>query len=770
VIGKTVSHYKILEKLAEGGMGVVYKADDTKLDRKVALKFLPKEFTKDHQAKERFKREAKAAAALNHPNIVTIYEINEHEGQTYIAMEYVEGETLKELIVKNSKLKIDGRGEVTSPFHMTKKKGKETLHLQLGQILNIITQICEGLSAAHAKGIIHRDIKPPNIIINKDGQIKILDFGLAKLKGVSQLTKEQSTLGTIHYMSPEQALGKEVDHRTDIWSLGIVLYEIISGQLPFKGDYQQVVVYSILNEEPEPVTGLRTGMPMELERILNKALTKNPDERYQRVQEIKIDLKNLRKKLELRILKGKPIDTGSQPSIAVLPFRDMSPEKDQDYFCEGIAEEIMNSLNQIERLRVIARTSAFAYKGKNVDAREIGKRLDVKTLLEGSIRKAGNRLRITAQLINVADGSHLWSERYDREMEDIFAIQDEITLTVVANLKIKLLGKEKENLVKRHTDNQEAHHSYLRGRYFWNRRHKIGYQMALEHFQLALEKDPLFALPYVGIADTYNLLGYFGIIPPDESFPKAKAAAERAIEIDDSLGEPHTSLGWTSTWYEWNWQKAERKFKQALELNPTYATGHSWYSLYLICMARFDEAITETKKAIELDPLSTIINASTGCLYFFAQQYDESIIYFQKTMELDPSFMITYAWLGSSYAILGRRDEALAILRKGRTMAGDMPYALGFIGQGFAMAGLDDEAQSILDQLNQLSQKNYVPPFYKMMINSGLGNMDEAFKHLDKSYAGRDSLLAMSKTMPQMDRLRSDPRFTKYLGKMGLDK
>ena len=469
MVGQTISHYKILEKLGEGGMGVVYKAEDTKLKRTVALKFLPPEFTRDKDAKERFSIEAQAAAALSHSNIVTVHEIDECEDQIYIAIEYVKGQSLKDKI--------------------------ESGPLNINEALKIAIQVAEGLNEAHEKGIVHRDIKSANIMITDKGQVKIMDFGLAKLKGKSKLTKAGTTVGTTSYMSPEQSMGKDVDHRTDIWSLGVVLYEMITGQLPFKGEYEQAVVYSILNEEPEPVTGLRTGVPKELERIINKALEKNPSERYQHVQDIMIDIKGLRKKNKLRRLKGIHTDTGSKPSIAVLPFRDMSPQKDQDYFCEGIAEEIINALTQIEKLRVIARTSAFAYKGENIDAREIGKKLDVETLLEGSIRKAGNRLRITAQIINVADGSHLWSEKYDREMEDIFAIQDEITLTVVDNLKIKLLGKEKENIVKHHTDNQEAYNSYLKGRYFWNRRYKIGYRMALEHFQQAIEKDPFFVLP-----------------------------------------------------------------------------------------------------------------------------------------------------------------------------------------------------------------------------------------------------------------------------------
>jgi serine/threonine protein kinase/tetratricopeptide (TPR) repeat protein len=743
VIGKTISHYKILEKIGEGGMGVVYKAEDTKLKRTVALKILHPELTRDSEARERFLLEARAAASLEHQNICSIYGIDEVENQIFIVMSYVDGLNLKEKI---------GSGP-----------------LKVNEALNITLQIAEGLAEAHDKGIIHRDIKSANIMIPGKGQVKILDFGLAKLKGKSGLTKVGNTLGTAFYMSPEQVLGKEVDHKTDIWSLGVVLYEMVTGHLPFKGEYDQSIMYTIMNEEPEPVTGLRTGIPMEFERILTKTLAKNPEERYQQIEGLEIDIISLRKKLEMGLLKDVTTDTGSKPSIAVLPFRDMSPQKDQDYFCEGIAEEIINSLTQIERIRVISRTSAFVFKDKNIDAREIGKRLEVDTLLEGSIRKAGNRLRITAQLIIVTDGSHLWSERFDREMEDIFAIQDEITLSVVDNLKIKLLGKEKENIVKHYTDDQEAHNSYLKGRYFWNRRHKVGYKMALEHFQEAIVKDPLFALAYVGIADTYGVRGLFGILPPRKAFTEAKAAAKKAIDIDQTLGEIHASLGFINFYYDWDWQKAEHEFKKALKINPSYAWAHEWYALFLVSMARFDEAIPKAKKALELNPLSIIMNAVAGCVYWIARRFDESIMHLKKAIELDPSFLLSYVWLGSGYAILGKRDEAIATLRKGIILAGDMPYALGFLGQGLAMTGQIAEAQAILDQMNQLSSKIYVSPIYKAIVYSGLGKMNKAIKHTTEAFELREPLLAMSKTMLQLD-MRGDSRFLELLKKMGLER
>jgi len=557
MMGKIISHYKILKKIGEGGMGEVYLAEDTKLDRKVALKFLPKRFTNvganGDSPKERFFREARAAAALNHPNIVTIYEINEYEDQTYIAMEYIEGETLKDKITSGT--------------------------LLLTKVVDYAIQICEGLQKAHAAGIVHRDIKPQNIIINRDGQVKILDFGLAKLKGVSQLTKESSTLGTVNYMSPEQIQGLDVNQRTDIWSLGVVLYEMITGQLPFKGDYEHAVVYSILNEEPEPLSKLRPDVPSELERIVGNALAKSENERYDNVEALLEDLKALKRLLKSNLLLEKASDKASKPSIAVLPFRDMSSQKDQEYFCEGIAEELINALVKLDGLRVAARTSAFQFKDSDSDIKKIGLKLQVETVLEGSIRKAGDQIRITAQLINVTDGFHLWSEKYDRKLQDIFAIQDEISLAIVDKLEVKLLGHDRTALVRRHTVDQEAYNLYLKGLYFWNRRLEGGMRKAMAFFQQAIEKDPDYALAHVGIADVYNITGYLGFLSPAEAFPKAKTAAEKALAIDNKLGEAHASLAWATTCYDWNWSSAEKLYLRAIELNPQYGTAHEWYAI-----------------------------------------------------------------------------------------------------------------------------------------------------------------------------------------------
>jgi serine/threonine protein kinase/Tfp pilus assembly protein PilF len=765
MIGKTISHYQILEKIGSGGMGEVYLAEDTKLDRKVALKFLPKEFTKNKEANERFEREAKAAAALNHPNIITIHEINEYDDQTYIAMEYVEGHTLKEIISG-----VGACGDTPSDKRVNRRSP-----LQLDEIINITIQICEGLQKAHDAGIIHRDIKPQNIIINKDGQVKILDFGLAKLRvganGYSpSITKIGTTMGTINYMSPEQTMGKEVDHRTDIWSLGVVLYEMLTGQPPFKGDYEQAVIYSILNEEPEPLSKLKPNVPSKLEHIVEKTLAKSENERYDNVEALLEDLKALKRLLKSNIPLEEALEKAPKPSIAVLPFRDMSPQRDQEYFCEGIAEELINALVKLDGLRVAARTSSFQFRDSDSDIKKIGLQLNVKAALEGSVRKAGDRLRITAQLINVTDGFHLWSEKYDRKLEDIFAIQDEISLAIVDKLKVKLLGQERTVLVRRHTVDQEAHNLYLKGLYFFNRRLEGGMRKAMEFFQQAIEKDPDYALAHVGIADVYNITGFFGFLSPVEAFPKAKAAVEKALAIDNTLGEAYASLAWATTFYDWNWSLAEKLYIKAIELSPKYATVHEWYALYLYAMGRFEEAIAEAETARELDPLSLIINATVGIAYYFARRYDESIENHKKALEMDPNFLLANTYIILPYVECGKYDDAINIIRKTESSAAEHTYSLGYFGGAYGKAGLKDEALRILSRLDELARKRYVSTFHRAFVLVGMGEFDEALDDMEKSIEDRCPYNIFSKTLPYFDCLRSNKRFQSLLKKIGLDK
>jgi serine/threonine-protein kinase len=742
MIGQTVSHYKVLDKLGEGGMGVVYRARDTHLGRCVALKFLSEEVSGQEAEKTRFLHEAQAAASLNHPNVCTIHEIAEHEGRPFIAMECVEGESLKD--------KLD--------------KGP----LPIEQALDIAIQVACGLLDAHDKGLIHRDIKPGNIMLSESGQAKIMDFGLVRLPDRTRVTKTGFVAGTMAYMSPEQGLGKEVDCRTDLWSLGVVLYEMIGGRIPFHSDYEQATVYLILNEEPEPVTSLRPDVPLDLERILHTALAKEPSERYKSAQDFRADLLALAGTDNEDAGSGRRAIQQATPSVAVLRFADLSPQKDQDYFCEGIAEELINALTKIEGLKVAARTSTFRFPEQVTDIRKVGRELGVGNVLEGSVRTSRDRLRITAKLVNTRDGFHLWSEQYDRDVSDIFSIQDEISLAIVGNLRGTLLGKERKALMKRHTRDQRAHNLYLKGLYFWNRRLEGGLKRAMEYFRRAVEKDPHYALAHVGIADTFNLLGFFGYVPPEEAFPRAKAAAHEALEVDEALGEAHASLGFAITHYDWDWQAAEREFKHAIKLNPSHATVHQWYSLVLAATGRLEEAVTECKWALQLDPLSLIINALVGVFYYFSGDHDACIKRQQRALEMEPSFLLSYVYIALAYAAKNSPEQVVATGKKAEALASDNSYALALLGWAYGESGNGDAANRILERLHALSKERYVAPSHQAVVLAALGRRDDALAQLEKACAAHDPLLISVKSIPVAESLHADERFRALYEKSGL--
>ncbi|MGH7595064.1 MAG: protein kinase domain-containing protein [bacterium] len=778
MIGKIISHYKILAKLGEGGMGVVYKAEDTRLKRLVALKFLPSSIMASEAEKTRFVHEAQAAA-LNHPNICTIHEIDEADGQSFIAMEFVEGQSLKEKIASGM--------------------------LQVASVIDFAIQIAEGLQAAHEKKITHRDIKPANIMITSKGQAKIMDFGLAKLAGRTLLTKEGTTLGTVAYMSPEQARGEEVDHRTDIWALGVVLYETITGQLPFKGEYEQAVMYSLLNENPEPLTGLRTGVPMELERIVNKAMSKKPEERYQHVDELLVDLRSIEKNIAsgaskrqataaklqrqtpiylyggvaalLALLIGTglyfKLQTGTPQakydSIAVLPLDNLSGDPEQEYFADGMTEALITDLAQISALKVISRTSVMQYKGAKKPLPEIAKELNVDAVVEGSVQRFGDRVKITAQLIEAVTDRHLWAKSYERELRDILALQNEVARAVADEIKVKLTPQEQARLTSTRQVNPEAHEAYLKGRYYWNKRTEEGLKKASEYFHQAIEKDPAYALAYAGLADAYALLGVFEYLPSKDAYPKAKAAAEKALDIDDMLAEAHTSLAMVRSIYDWDWSTAEREFKRAIELNPNYATAHDWYAVfYLTAMERLDEAITEIKRAQELDPLSLIINSMVGWIFYLARQYDQAIEQYRKTLEMDPHFVFAHNALGSAYQQKGMYEEAIAAFLRAKTVSGDSLQAVA-LGEAYELSGWRGYCRKALDLANEKSKQSYISPYIIARRYADLGEKDQAFEWLQKAYEERISVLLWLKLEPGFDSLRSDPRFTALLKKVGLE-
>ena len=741
--------YRVIRELGRGGMGVVFQAEDAKLKRSVALKLLPLELAHSPEAKERFLREAQAAAALDHPNICTVYEVEEQDGQAYIAMAFVDGKSVKERIARGP-LKID-------------------------EALKIAIEVAEGLAAAHGKGIVHRDIKPANVMLTGSGQPKITDFGLARVETADDLTRTAVVMGTVAYMSPEQALGKKVDHRTDIWSFGCLLYEMLAGHGPFQGGQEQAIIQAILHADPEPIAALRHDIPAGLVRVLDRCLKKNHLDRYPDAGALIRDLESV----DLDDIAAAPspglsavTNPKAAPSIAVLPFSDMSPEKDQDYFGEGIAEELINALTHLQGLRVVARTSAFALKGMKLDIREIGRKLDVRTVLEGSVRKAGNRLRVTAQLINVEDGFHLWSERYDREMADIFAIQDEITAAIVDSLKVTLRVGEKTALRKRSTSDPEAYGLYLKGRYFYARPSPESYEKALNSYRAAIDKDPNFALAYAGMADLFGGLGVLNLAPPAEMFPKAKAALQKALSLDEDLAEAHAVAAMLAFWYEWDWETAGRNLDKVLSLNPGDAMSHGQRGLFYLNRKKFDESIREIKKALELDPLMPMYYAWSVCAHWSAGRFDEALKEFAKALEIDPNNGLAYFHAGMAYSLKGLLDEALETLERGKKLAvfpGWIETTLGLI---YLKKGDREKAQRILEETieNREKIKNISATSIAFLAGE-LGKLDLAFEYLDKAYEERDSVMVYINTYAEMlsPAMAADPRFKAVLTRMKLD-
>lgn len=818
-------------------MGEVYLAQDTRLGRLVALKLLPSKFTEDETRMRRFRQEARAVSSLNHPNILTIYEIGEAEGEQFIAMEYVDGVTLRERIA-------EGR-------------------VNMSAVLDISIQIAMALCAAHEAGIVHRDIKPENIMIRRDGYVKVLDFGLAKLsEGHSTTTDVDAAtvpmmetepgmiIGTYVYMSPEQTRGIPADPRADIWSLGCVLYEMAAGRPPFEGSNRSDMIVSILEREPPPLARYTKDAPGELQRIVTKALTKDREERYQTVKDLLIDLRRLQRELEFEAKLSRSIEpelydeetvmesgqhstagTGRKTSgrgahegqhtsqeeagihttssaeyivegiknhklavllfvvvsvmaisaaiyytregeainsVAVLPLVNVGSDPSTDYLSDGITESLINSLSRLPDLKVMSRSSVFRYKGKETDPKAVGDELGVQAVLTGRLVQRGDTISISLELVNARDNSHIWGDQYNTKLSEIIAVQGEMAKDISKNLRLKLTGEEKRRLTQRYTDNIAAYQLYLKGRYAWNKRTAEELRRGAEHFQQAIDLDPGYALAYAGLADSYNMLGDYSVLPPKEAFPRAEAAAIKALEMDDTLAEAHTSLGFVKMAYDGDWAGADREFRRAIELNPNYATAHQWYASYLVMMRRFEESITEMKRAQALDPLSRIINANLGLHYYYARQYDQAIEQLRKTIDLNPDFGLAYFYMGRVLLQKGMYKEAIAEIQQARALSGDDPETIAELGFANGMAGRRAEAKGVLDELNELSKRRYVLPYFIATIYTGLGEKDQAFAWLEKAYDESHPGLALVNVDPKFDTLRSDPRFAELLRRIGL--
>ena len=804
-LGTRLGPYEIVSPLGAGGMGEVYKARDGRLGRTVAVKVLPEAAAADPSFRARFEREARAIALLSHPHICAIYDVGQSadagHAVDFIVMEYLEGETLADRLNRAGALPLD-------------------------QVLTIGVAVADALDRAHRAGIVHRDLKPANVMLSRSGP-KLLDFGLANPlhddsgdETTKALTDRHTIVGTIHYMAPEQVEGRPPDQRTDLWALGVMLYEMIAGQLPFQGSSTSDVIASILTREPLPLSRVVPETPPELVRIVGKSLEKDREERYQVVKDLLLDLKTLKKRIEFdaeRVRSGDTATTTKESvspkavpapsrilqalyrprakvalvafslivialtiaglvysrrgaagatvnSLAILPLDNIGGGNNTEYLSDGITESLINNLSQISSLRVLTRSTVFRYKGRAADPLTVGRELGVEAVLTGRLEQRGETLVIQADLMKVADGSQLWGGRFNRRLSDILAVQEELSREIATKLRPRLTGEEKKRLAKDHTQNAVAYQLYLNGRFYWEKRTPEALNRAIEYFGDAIERDPNYALSYAGLADAYALLGVFHL-PPKEAFPKAREAALNALRIDETLGEAHAALGHIKVQYEYDWAGAEREYHRAIELNPNYANAHHFYALYLAMVGRFDEGLAEIRRAQELEPFSLFIHANVGAILCEARRYGEAINHLNRVLEMNPNLDHARSFLGFAYAQKGMYEQAISEFQKRNAPAS---IVAGEPGATYALSGRRREALKEIDKLLELSKQHYVAPINLALIYAALGDKDSALEWLEKAYQDRSTGMVWIKVNPQLDNLRSEPRFAELLRRMNL--
>jgi len=750
--GTRIGPYEVLSLLGEGGMGAVYRGRDPRLGRDVAIKILLPDSARDDDALARFEREARAIASLSHPNVLSIFDYGDSEGTFFVVTELLEGETLRVRLMNDI---VDWRAAI-----------------------DIGAEIAEGLAAAHSRSVVHRDLKPENVFLTREGRVKILDFGLAQtdpfLTGEDTgnlptrkfQTDPGTIVGTLSYMSPEQLKGEAVDGTADIFSLGCILYEMVTSKKPFQRGSGAATIAAILKEEVSR-DELAESVPPEFQRVIEGCVEKNPLQRFQSARDLALTLRAISSSTSTRLdlLPRRRAKSKSIDSIAVLPFQNGGADAGTEYLSDGVTEGVINKLSQLPKLKVMARSTVFRYKGREVDPRAVGRDLRVRAVLSGRVKHVGDRIVITVELVDSHDGSHLWGEQYNRQIADLVTLQEEMSAEIAEKLRLRLTGAEKKRLRKKSTENTEAYQLYLKGRYQWNKRTEESLKKGIAHFEEAIESDPSFAGAYAGLADSYITLATNIPLPPREAMPKAKAAAARALEIDDGLAEAWASLAAVKWWYEWDWDGAAAAYERAIKLNPNYATAHDGYAMLLCARGRFEASLEQVRKAAELDPLSRIIAVHAGWPFYFARDYDSAIGRFEKALELDDKFIPAQAWRGMALGQQHRYEDALAAFQ--RALETDrVPILLAMLGHTRAIAGHRAEAEMILSMLAEQARTRYISPYDIAMIYAGLGDKAAALAKLNEAYEDRSAWLVFVNVDPRLDGLRGEGEFRELAARL----